>query len=133
MLGPAIPFAIAARLARPTQPSVAFVGDGTAGYHLMELDTAVRHSVPLVVVVGNDAAWAAERHRQVALYGAGRVVAADLLPARYDDVARALGAHGEFVRALAELRPALKRALECGRPACVNVLIASVPSPADPV
>lgn len=133
MLGPAIPFAIAARLARPAQPSVAFVGDGTAGYHLMELDTAVRHGVPLVVVVGNDAAWAAERHRQVALYGTGRVVAADLLPARYDEVARALGAHGELVRAPTELRPALKRALECGRPACVNVLIASVPSPADPV
>jgi acetolactate synthase-1/2/3 large subunit len=133
MIGPAIPFAIGAALARPGPPSVALLGDGTFGYHAMEFDTAVRHDVPIVAVVGNDAGWAAERHRQVALYGPDRVVASDLLPTRYDEVVRALGGHGEFVRTTAELQPALHRALASGRPACVNVLIRSLPSPAEPV
>jgi acetolactate synthase-1/2/3 large subunit len=133
MIGPAIPFAIGAALARPGAPSVALLGDGTFGYHALEFDTAARHGLPIVAVVGNDAGWAAERHRQVALYGPDRIVASDLLPTRYDQVVTALGGHGEFVRATAELRPALRRALASGRPACVNVLIQSLPSPAEPV
>lgn len=130
MIGPGIPFALAAALARPGTPPVAFVGDGTFGFHGMEFDTAVRHGLPFVAIVGNDAAWAAERHRQLSKYGPGRIVAGDLLPTRYDEVARALGAWGECVREPGELRPALERALASGRPACVNVFIRSVPSPA---
>jgi acetolactate synthase-1/2/3 large subunit len=133
MIGPAIPFAIGAALARPGVPAVAFVGDGTFGFHGMEFDTAVRHQIPFVAIVGNDAAWAAERHRQVAFYGEDRIVASDLLPARYDEMVRALGGVGELVRAPAEIRPALERALASGRPACLNVLVRSVPSPAAPV
>jgi acetolactate synthase-1/2/3 large subunit len=133
MIGPAIPFAIGAALARPGYPSVALLGDGTFGYHALEFDTAVRHGLPIVAVVGNDAGWAAERHRQVAQYGPDRIVASDLLPTRYDEVVRALGGTGEFVQSPAELRPALARALASGRPACVNVLIQSLPSPAAPV
>lgn len=133
MIGPAIPFAIGAALARPGYPAVALLGDGTFGYHALEFDTAVRHGLPIIAVVGNDAGWAAERHRQVAQYGPDRVVASDLLPSRYDEVVRALGGAGEFVQSPAELRPALARALASGRPACVNVLIQSVPSPAAPV
>lgn len=130
MIGPAIPFAIAAALARPDHPSVAFLGDGTFGFHALEFDTAVRHGIPFVAIVGNDAAWAAERHRQVALYGESRVVASDLRPARYDDVVRALGGHGEFVERPEQLGPAIERAIGSGKPACVNVIIRSVPSPA---
>jgi acetolactate synthase-1/2/3 large subunit len=133
MLGPAVPFAIAARQARLNAVSVAFVGDGTAGYHLLEIDTAVRHGTPILVVVGNDAGWAAERHRQLALYGPDRLVAADLLPTRYDQVVTALGGHGEFVTAPEAIGPAIERALASGKPACLNVMIDSVPSPADPV
>jgi acetolactate synthase-1/2/3 large subunit len=133
MIGPAIPFAIGAALARPEQPSVALLGDGTFGYHALEFDTAVRHGIPIVAIVGNDAGWAAERHRQVAAYGPERVVASDLLPARYDEVVRALGGVGEFVQSPAEIAPALRRALASRRPACVNVLIQSIQSPAAPV
>ena len=128
-IGSGIPFAIAATLARPGGRSVAFIGDGTFGFHGMEFDTAVRHEVPFVAVVGNDAGWAAERHRQREVYGPDRLVAADLLPTRYDRVAGALGAHGEHVERPEELRPALERAFASGRPACVNVAIASIPSP----
>ncbi|HUZ00612.1 MAG TPA: thiamine pyrophosphate-binding protein [Thermomicrobiaceae bacterium] len=130
MIGPAIPFAIAGALARPDRPAVAFLGDGTFGFHGMEFDTAVRHGIPFVAVVGNDSAWAAERHRQAARYGEDRVVASDLLPTRYDRVAEGLGAQGILVERPDRLRPALERALASGRPTCVNVMIRSVPSPA---
>jgi acetolactate synthase-1/2/3 large subunit len=129
-LGSGIPFANAAALARPDRRSVAFIGDGTFGFHGMELDTAVRHDLPLVVIVGNDAGWATERHRQRAVYGPDRLVAADLLPTRYDVVAQGLGAHGEYVERPEQLRPALERAFASGKPACINVMIASLRAPA---
>jgi acetolactate synthase-1/2/3 large subunit len=129
-LGPGIPLAMAATLARPNARSVAFVGDGTFGFHGMELDTAVRHNLPAVVVVGNDAGWATERHRQREVYGPDRLVAADLLPTRYDRIAEDLGAHGEFVEHPEQLAPALERAFASRRPACVNVNIASIRAPA---
>jgi acetolactate synthase-1/2/3 large subunit len=128
-IGPAIPFAIAARLARPTHRCVAFLGDGTFGFHGLELDTAVRFRLPIVAIVGNDAGWAAERHRQRQVYGEDRLVASDLLPTRYDQVAAALGCHAEHVERPDQLRPALERAFASGKPACVNVAIASIPSP----
>jgi acetolactate synthase-1/2/3 large subunit len=128
-LGPGIPLAMVAALARPETRSVAFVGDGTFGFHAMEFDTAVRHNLAFVAVVGNDAGWATERHRQREVYGPDRLVAADLLPTRYDRVAADLGAHGEHVTAPDQLAPALERAFASGRPACVNVDIASIRAP----
>jgi len=128
-IGGGIPFAIAAKLAKPDARSVAFVGDGTFGFHGMELDTAVRFGVPFVAVVGNDAGWAAERHRQREVYGPDRVIAADLLPTRYDKVCEALGGHGEHVERPNDLRPALERAFASNKPAVVNVTIASISSP----
>jgi acetolactate synthase-1/2/3 large subunit len=128
-IGPSIPFAIAAKVARPDRRCVAFLGDGTFGFHGLELDTAVRFNLPLVAIVGNDAGWAAERHRQRREYGPDRVVASDLLPTRYDRVAEALGCHAEYVDRPEQLRGALERAFASGKPACVNVMIASIPSP----
>ena len=97
----------------------------------MEFDTAVRHNVPFVAVIGNDAGWGAELHRQLNVYGEDRVVASYLLPSRYDEAARALGAHGEFVEHPDEIAPAIQRALASGKPACVNVIIRSLPSPTE--
>lgn len=128
-LGPGLPLAMAAALARPEARSVAFIGDGTAGFHLLEFDTAVRHGIPFVAIVGNDAGWGTERHRQAAVYGPDRLVAADLLPTRYDRLAVELGAHGEHVARPEELAPALERAFASGRPACVNVAVAGVGAP----
>lgn len=128
-IGPAIPFAIAAKIARPAHRCVAFLGDGTFGFHGLELDTAVRFRLPIVAIIGNDAGWSAERHRQRQVYGEDRVVAAELLPTRYDRVAEALGCHAEHVERPDQLRPALERAFNSGKPACLNVTIASIPSP----
>ena len=120
-LGSGPGYALAAKLARPDRQVVLLQGDGAFGFSGMEWDTLARHDVPVVSVIGNNGIWALEKHPMEALYGYS--VVAELRPGtRYDEVARALGAHGELVSTPAELRPALTRALGCGEPAVVNVL-----------
>jgi acetolactate synthase-1/2/3 large subunit len=120
-LGSGPGYALAAKLARPDRQVVLLQGDGAFGFSGMEWDTLVRHNVPVVSVIGNNGIWALEKHPMEALYGYS--VVAELRPGtRYDEVARALGAHGELVAAPVELRPALERALASGLPAVVNVL-----------
>ena len=127
MLGSAMPTAIAAKAARPDARVVLITGDGSFGFNGMEFDTAVRHGLNIVTVLGNDSAWGIDRQIQLAAYG--RAVATDLLPSRYDLVAEGLGGHGEFVQRPDELVPALERAFAAGRPALVNVLTRRVSSP----
>jgi acetolactate synthase-1/2/3 large subunit len=128
-LGVGIPFALAAKLARPEHPVVLVEGDGSFGLNAMEFDTALRHDIPFVCVVANDASWGMSRHGQLS-HHEGRTVATELGVRPYHDVVRALGGHGEQVEDPAELRPAIDRALSSGLPACVNVVIdPDVPSP----
>jgi acetolactate synthase I/II/III large subunit len=129
-IGPALPFAIGAKAARPESTVLALLGDGTFGFHMAEFDTAVRSGLPFVAVVGNDSRWNAEHQIQLRHYGPARTQGCSLAPAtRYDLVAAALGAHGEFVRSAAELPAALERAFASGKPACVNVLIDGAAAP----
>lgn len=120
-VGAALPLALAAKLARPEAPVVAFLGDGAVGFYGMEIETAARENVPFIMVVGNDAGWSAERHIQTQRYGPDRVYATELLPARYDQVAVALGARGEHVTEPAQIRPALERALAADCPTLINI------------
>ncbi|OBI48793.1 acetolactate synthase [Mycobacterium sp. E787] len=120
-LGSGPGYALAAKLARPDRQVVLLQGDGAFGFSGMEWDTLARHNVPVVSVIGNNGIWALEKHPMEALYGYS--VVAELRPGtRYDEVARALGCHGELVSAPVELRPALERAFASGLPAVVNVL-----------
>ena len=128
-IGSAMPMAIAARLARPTAPVFALLGDGTFGFHALEIDTALRYGLPFVAVIGNDARWNAEHQLQLKHYGAERAVACSLLPTRYDRVAEALGGHGEHVERASDLPAALERAVASGKPAVVNVVIDGVAAP----
>jgi acetolactate synthase-1/2/3 large subunit len=128
-IGSAIPLALAAKVAYPDRTVVAVLGDGTFGFHAMEMDTAVRYRLPIVVVVGNDARWNAEHQLQLQHYGEARAVACELLPTRYDRVVEALGGHGELVERPEDLGPALARAVASGKPACVNVMIDGVGAP----
>ncbi|MEE2031692.1 acetolactate synthase, partial [Rhodococcus chondri] len=85
-LGAGLGAAIAARIARPASQVVLLLGDGAAGMSLMDIDTAVRHRLPMVIVVGNNSAWGLEKGPMQLLYGYD--VAADLAPGtRYDQVA----------------------------------------------
>jgi acetolactate synthase-1/2/3 large subunit len=128
-IGSALPFAAAAKLAFPQAPVVAMLGDGTFGFHMSELDTAVRYGLAYVAVVGNDACWNAEYQIALKSYGSNRAKNLDLLPTRYGAAAAALGAHGEDVAQFEQLAPALERAKQAGKPACVNVLIERQPAP----
>jgi acetolactate synthase-1/2/3 large subunit len=128
-LGSGIPFAIAGKLAHPERHSVVISGDGSFGLNGMEIETAIRHSVPVVIVVANDGAWGMVKHGQELQYG--RVVGTNLGPVRYDLMAQGLGAHGEFVTDPKEIIPALKRARDAKKVAVVNVLTdPTVTSPA---
>jgi acetolactate synthase-1/2/3 large subunit len=128
-IGSALPFAAAAKLAHPKAPVVAMLGDGTFGFHMSEIDTAVRQGLDYVAVVGNDACWNAEYQIQLKSYGKDRAKGLDLLPTRYGAVAAAMGAHGEDVSTHKELDPALQRAARAKKPAVVNVMIERQPAP----
>jgi len=128
-IGSALPFAAAAKLAFPRAPVIALLGDGTLGFHLSEIDTAVRYGLNYVAVVGNDACWNAEYQIQLRAYGPKRAHGLDLLPTRYGAVAAALGAHGEDVDQHPQLRNALARAAASKKPALVNVMIERVAAP----
>jgi acetolactate synthase-1/2/3 large subunit len=122
-LGVGMPFALAAQIAHPDRRVLIIHGDGSFGLNGFEYDTAVRFNLPIVGVVGNDAAWGQMMRPQVAVYGKERAVATFLDYTRYDRVVEALGGYGECVERPEEIRPALERAFASGKPACVNVTI----------
>ena len=127
MIGWGVSYGVGAQVALPQSKVVVLTGDGAFGFSAMELDTAVRHNLPVVIVIGNDSVWGIDYHQQVQLFG--KSVATELLPSRYDKVAEALGAHGEYVEEPHQLPGALERALASDKPALVNVRIQANPSP----
>ena len=120
-LGAGLGSAIAARLARPSSQVVLLLGDGAAGFSLMDVDTLVRHDLPVVMVCGNNSAWGLEKGPMQMLYGYD--VAADLAgQTRYDEVVKALGGAGETVTDPKQIGPAMDRAFASGVPYLVNVI-----------
>jgi acetolactate synthase-1/2/3 large subunit len=122
-LGVGMPFALAAQLAHPDRRVVIVYGDGSFGFNGFEFDTAVRFGLPVIGVVGNDGAWGQMMRPQGAIYGWDRLEGVLLNRTRYDKVVEALGGHGEHVTEPDQLRPALERAAESGKPALINVEI----------
>ncbi len=120
-LGAGLGSAIAARLARPSAQVVLLLGDGAAGFSLMDVDTLVRHNLPVVMVMGNNSAWGLEKGPMQMLYGYD--VAADLAErTAYHEVVKALGGAGEMVTDPKQIGPALDRAFESGVPYLVNII-----------
>ena len=120
-LGTGMGYAMAARVARPDTQVVVMLGDGAAGFSLMDADSLVRHDLPVVIVVGNNGIWGLEKHPMQAIYGYD--VAADLQSGcRYDQVVTALGGAGEVVTDPRDLGAALDRGFAAGAPYVVNVL-----------
>jgi acetolactate synthase I/II/III large subunit len=127
MLGSSLPTALAAKIAYPDSRVFMLSGDGAFGFNGMEFDTAVRHNLNIVALLGNDAAWGIDRQIQLGLYG--RAVATDLLQTRYDKMVQGLGGYGEFVERPEDLEPALKRALAARKPALLNIAVERAISP----
>lgn len=116
-MGVGLPFGVGAKIAKPDHQVVVLHGDGSFGLNAMELDTAVRHNVPILVVISLNGGWTGDPDQSKP----GR----NLGYTRYDKMAEALGAHGEFVEDPNEIRPALERAAKAvgeGQVALVNVL-----------
>ena len=121
-LGSTIPIAIAAKVARPDAPVLAFTGDGSFGFNAMEFDTAVRHNIPFVCVVANDSTWGLIKHTWIARYGDEAPVAIELGMRHYERMVEALGGYGEFVTEPQDIPLALERAFGSQKPACINVV-----------
>src|SRR5204863_7391352 len=101
-LGTGMGYALGARITYPDRQICVLMGDGAAGFSLMDVESLARQRLPVVIVVGNNGIWGLEKHPMQAMYGYD--VAADLQPGlRYDDVVTALGGAGETVEKAAEL------------------------------
>ena len=124
-IGAALPNALALQLANPGKPVCLITGDGALGFYIAELDTAVRHNLPVVIIVGNDAGWGLERELQ----GPSYTVGCELRPTRYDIVMQGFGGLGENIETLDQLRPAVQRAFASGRPYLLNVNVRGARSP----
>jgi acetolactate synthase-1/2/3 large subunit len=119
-LGTGIPFGIAAKLAHPDERVLVITGDGSVGLNFTEFDTAVRHNLPIVVVVSNDAAWGMCKHGQQV--SNEPIVGTELDTTHYEKAAEAFNVHAEFVENAEQISPAIERAFASGRTACVNVM-----------
>ena len=128
-IGAGLSFALAARMHDADAPIFVVMGDGTFGFHLAEIETAVRRILPFIAIVGNDAPWNAESQLQRWHDGENRMHGCELLAAHYDAWASAPGGHGEFVTKAHELDGAIARAIASGRPAVINNMTDSIAAP----
>jgi acetolactate synthase-1/2/3 large subunit len=124
-IGAGFPNALALQAAHPDRRVVMITGDGSLGFYIAEMDTAVRHKLPVVIIVGNDAGWGMERELQ----GGGNTVACELRETCYDKVMEGFGGAGETIESASQIGPALNRAFQAGVPYLINVRIRGVASP----
>ncbi len=129
-IGGSIPMALGVSATGHPGRTIALLGDGAAGYHFSEFETAARYGFPFVAIIGNDARWAAEWFQQVNCYGLDRTFETALSPARYDHAAVGFGATGTHVTDTAALGHALAASLSAKGPVCLNVRVLSLCSPA---
>jgi acetolactate synthase-1/2/3 large subunit len=122
-LGPGLPFAIGAKAAAQDDTVICVTGDGAFGIGGMEIDTAIRLDLPFICVIGNDQIWGMIERSQSDLFGEDRLVAAKLGDRPYEKMVEALGGYGERVEDPEQIRPALERARDSGKTACLNVII----------
>ena len=114
-------YAIASKLAYPDKRVMVIFGDGSFGLNGFEFEAAIRQNIPIVGVIGNDAAWQQIRRGQIGLYGEERAVATQLDYTRYERMVEAFGGIGVYIEDPSEIAPAIERAFESGKPALINV------------
>lgn len=116
-------FAIGLQTAFPERRVMLVTGDGSMGFHLQELDTMMRHHLPIVTVVLNNRVWGMCIHGQQIMFGQNYNVITRLGDTRYSEVARGFGCHAEYVTRYEEIAPAVERAFKSGKPACVEIMV----------
>lgn len=131
-LGSGQGLALGAQIANPGNHVCLFIGDGAWGFYLQEIDTFMRHRLPIITVVVNNGCWGSIRHGQQRLWDSKRFLATDLGYTRYDQIARGFGCHAEYVTRIDALGPALRRAQEHDGPSVINVIVDPAPDPASP-
>lgn len=132
-LGITFGLAIGTQVAHPDDRVVLVIGDGAFGFHLQELDTMVRHHLPILIVVVNNTSWAMSVHGQTEVFGAEGEIISRLADTDYDQVAVGFGAHGARVGKLEDIQPAITAAMESGLPAVINLEIsANIVHPSTP-
>ncbi|MFN2544995.1 MAG: thiamine pyrophosphate-binding protein, partial [Actinomycetota bacterium] len=119
-LGLGLPFANAAAIASGA-PVISIFGDGAFGLMAMEIDTAVRHSLPVVACVSNNHMWGDVAHEAENWFGEGRLIASQLRDTDYAGLGKALGAYGERVTSADDLQDAIGRAVATQGPAVIDV------------
>ena len=112
-MGVGVPFGVGAKVGQPDKQVMVLHGDGSFGMNAMEMDTAVRHNIPIVTVISLNGGWTADPD--------GGKIGRTLGYQRYDKMMDAFGGHGEYVEKPSEIRPALERAYASGKAAIVNV------------
>ncbi len=131
-LGGGIPFAIGAKLSHPNRLVVTICGDAAFAFNAMDMETAVRYKVPIIIVVVNNEGHSGALSQEANFPPHAERVTMFQPECRYEEIMRAFGGHGDFVEAPDQLRPALERAVRSGLPACINVKVdPRVPYPRD--
>ena len=115
-MGVGLPYGIGAKIAKPDKQVLVLHGDGSMGMNAMELDTCVRHNIPVVTVISNNAGWTARTPDR-------RKPGRELGFTNFDGMARELGGYGERVEDPNEIKPALQRAFDSGKPAVINAIV----------
>lgn len=127
--GAGTPFALGAKAARPNDQVLLITADGSFGYYMAEFDTAVRHNLPFVAVLGHNRSWGLEHSLQLGLYGEEYAVASSLLDTPYHEIVGAMGGFGRRLESLDELASVYDEAVASGLPSCIEVPVAHAPSP----
>lgn len=130
VVGWGLPGAMAAKLVYPNRPVLLLSGDGSFGFTITELESAVRQDLPFVAVVANDQAWGIVVSGQLKRYGKEGVIASRFGSVRYDKTAEALGARGVRIENLKELTPAIQEGFSANVPVVIDVPI-SILAPSD--
>jgi thiamine pyrophosphate-dependent acetolactate synthase large subunit-like protein len=128
-LGFGLPMSLGAKLGNLGKQVCNIAGDGAFMLTCQELETAARYKIPVVNVVFNDKAWGTVRYGQIGTFG--REVGTTLTDVDFGKLAQAMGCYGERVTIADEIKPALRRAFESGKPAVLDVMIESKPYPMD--
>ncbi len=123
-IGVGMPFVLGAKQARPDREIIALFGDGSFSLTGWDFETAIRYDLPFIGIIGNNSYMNQIRYGQIAKYGEEMGdVGVKLGDVKYDEFAKMLGGYGEEVREPKDIRPAIERARESGKPALINVWI----------